>query len=63
LYFTHLSAVSNLGTPNAAQDNLSDRSKVVSNAISYHEKGSIIAFQYHMIQPDLAGGSVSDAAR
>jgi mannan endo-1,4-beta-mannosidase len=37
--------------------NLSDRNKVVSNAISYHDKGSIIAFQYHMIQPDLADGS------
>jgi mannan endo-1,4-beta-mannosidase len=37
--------------------NLSDRTKVVSNAIAYHNKGSIIAFQYHMIQPDLADGS------
>jgi mannan endo-1,4-beta-mannosidase len=37
--------------------NLSDRNKVVSNAIAYHKKGSIIAFQYHMIQPDLADGS------
>jgi mannan endo-1,4-beta-mannosidase len=37
--------------------NLADRSKVVSNAIAYHNKRSIIAFQYHMIQPDLADGS------
>jgi mannan endo-1,4-beta-mannosidase len=37
--------------------NLSDRNKVVSNAISYHAKGSIIAFQYHMIQPNLADGA------
>jgi mannan endo-1,4-beta-mannosidase len=37
--------------------NLSDRAKVVTNAIAYHNKGSIIAFQYHMIQPDLADGS------
>lgn len=37
--------------------NLSDRNKVVSNAIAYHAKGSIIAFQYHMIQPDLADGA------
>ena len=37
--------------------NLSDRNKVVSNAISYHAKGSIIAFQYHMTQPNLPDGS------
>ena len=37
--------------------NLSDRNKVVSNAITYHNKGSIIAFQYHMIQPNLPDGS------
>ena len=37
--------------------NLTDRNKVVSNAISYHAKGSIIAFQYHMIQPNLPDGS------
>jgi len=37
--------------------NLPDRAKVVTNAISYHEKGSIIALQYHMIQPDLADGA------
>jgi hypothetical protein len=37
--------------------NLTDRNKVVSNAISYHAKGSIIVFQYHMIQPNLPDGS------
>jgi mannan endo-1,4-beta-mannosidase len=37
--------------------NLSDRKKVVDNAIAYHKAGSIIAFQYHMIQPDLADGA------
>jgi mannan endo-1,4-beta-mannosidase len=37
--------------------NLSDRAKVVTNAIAYHNKGSVIAFQNHMIQPDLVDGS------
>jgi hypothetical protein len=40
--------------------NLSDRSKVVSNAITYHKKGYIIAFQYHMIKPDLAAVITQD---
>jgi mannan endo-1,4-beta-mannosidase len=39
------------------KDNLADRNKAVSNAVAYHNKGSIVAFQYHMIQPDLADGS------
>ena len=29
--------------------NLHDRNTVVSNAIGYHDKGSIISLQYHMI--------------
>jgi mannan endo-1,4-beta-mannosidase len=37
--------------------NLADRKKTVSNAIAAHNRGSIIAAQYHMIQPDLVDGS------
>ena len=37
--------------------NLSDRRKVVSNCVKYSDSGSIIAIQYHMIQPDVADGS------
>lgn len=37
--------------------NLQDRRRVVSNAIAYHRQGSIISFQYHLIQPDLPDGS------
>jgi len=37
--------------------NLGDRKKVVANMIAYSKKGSIIACQYHMIQPDLADGA------
>jgi mannan endo-1,4-beta-mannosidase len=39
------------------KSNLTDRSKVVSNIQKYAAKGSIIALQYHMIQPDLEDGS------
>jgi beta-mannanase len=32
--------------------NLADRKYVVQNAIAYHKKGSVIAIQYHMVQPN-----------
>lgn len=41
--------------------NLTDRRKVVSNCVKYSDSGSIIAIQYHMIQPDVADGSGFDA--
>lgn len=37
------------------------RGQAIDNMIAYHKKGSIVALQYHMVQPGLADGSGFDA--
>lgn len=43
--------------PNLAQT----RGQAINNMIAYHKQGSIVALQYHMVQPDVADGSGFDA--
>ena len=37
------------------------RGQAINNMIAYHKQGSIVALQYHMVQPDVADGSGFDA--
>ena len=37
------------------------RGQAINNMIAYHKQGSIVALQYHMVQPDVEDGSGFDA--